>query len=1047
MERLNKAVILSEGILTFHAINPSLAALPVHSFPAMKGVTTFSLDEDELSGGGAPDAMHVCAIKRRTVHLLRVTNEGVTHLKDLPLRGGALVSVFRRNHVCIADAENYSIIDLENAVALPLLPISQSPNTSDRPLSSSSTSSTPPPPGGVDPRQRPAVACVGTNEFLIASHTGSTTLGVFVTEGGDPCRGTLEWSSNLRSLTVDPPYVAALLHNNVVEIHSIHTQEIVQFISLPVPSIPTAFSLQPRSLMESTGGAPDNPEVPYVYLRAAYHAMSQTLFQEAFALFHQAGADPRLVVRMFPDLRDPLLRPDEEISVCRGIRSEVLAAHSIDDFIMTNLNRNYSPHIKPNVESASPTVELRTMLAVTARDAVRGYLTKWRAERRGPSSPSSRISLAGDSRKVDMVVDTTLVRLLAEEGKSRTLLEILNGPNDCVFQHVEPFLLDAGMYAVVAALFLRREETSKAIDIWTKLVEGVYVDATYTGGTKTIFDTLWLSKDRFVVEKYGVWLIQHDRALGLKLFSDPKQTLTFDTRDLFGKIRAIDGDAADLFLENAVLQKKSSDSGLHADLVKRYIDRLGELLADPATKVHLRDQESSYAALVASSESTAPSFLCFLASRFTTTSSSPHETFDRVRLKLVLFLNNSSNYDVAATKKELEDMEVRGLRGLTLERAIVYGKLRLDRQALSLLLHSLQDLTSAETYCHQSGDPLLASDISAAAARLSLLLPKARKVGSAAKKEGEEQRKADLARLLVEMCLVERGEEGDTRNEVHKEQVARILETQAVHLNTLEVLPTLPAHWPLALVSPFLERSLRRSLHIRQEAALLKGLALSQNMLVSERVGELQVRLGPTAQKDGPVAGVVVQLVEKKEKEGGGEVEDVELDLSLAVAPPELRTNPPVPSTPPISPLKARIRTVSSASTSSRASATTVQKSFHPRGGRVAPPSLSTSGSGIQFDAGAPSPGSSRPSSRRPSSSTASISPPALSPSLYSHSTLDDASFEEARTPTQSIHSQSTPSPTGSKKARSFSGLFGKKDKAEGTVSDRLKRSLSITGK
>ena len=32
------------------------------------------------------------------------------------------------------------------------------------------------------------------------------------------------------------------------------------------------------------------------------------------------------------------------------------------------------------------------------------------------------------------------------------------------------------------------------------------------------------------------------------------------------------------------------DSGLHADLVKRYIDRLSELLADPAVKAHLRDQ-------------------------------------------------------------------------------------------------------------------------------------------------------------------------------------------------------------------------------------------------------------------------------------------------------------------------------------------------------------------------------------------------------------------------------------------------------------------------
>ena len=48
--------------------------------------------------------------------------------------------------------------------------------------------------------------------------------------------------------------MAALLHNNVVEIHSIHTQEIVQLIALPVPSVPTPFSLQPRSLVRSWTG-------------------------------------------------------------------------------------------------------------------------------------------------------------------------------------------------------------------------------------------------------------------------------------------------------------------------------------------------------------------------------------------------------------------------------------------------------------------------------------------------------------------------------------------------------------------------------------------------------------------------------------------------------------------------------------------------------------------------------------------------------------------------------------------------------------------------
>lgn len=51
---------------------------------------------------------------------------------------------------------------------------------------------------------------------------------------------------------VDPLYSIALLHNNTIEIHSLHTQEIVQVVSLPTSSSPLA--LQPRSLFYSHSG-------------------------------------------------------------------------------------------------------------------------------------------------------------------------------------------------------------------------------------------------------------------------------------------------------------------------------------------------------------------------------------------------------------------------------------------------------------------------------------------------------------------------------------------------------------------------------------------------------------------------------------------------------------------------------------------------------------------------------------------------------------------------------------------------------------------------
>lgn len=69
-----------------------------------------------------------------------------------------------------------------------------------------------------------------------------------------------------------------------------------------------------------------------------------------------------------------------------------------------------------------------------------------------------------------------------------------------------------------------------------------------------------------------------------------------------------------------------------------------------------------------------PTFLAYLISRYS--AESELALFDRVRLKTILFLRASTKYDVAKIKKDLDDMELQGLRGLTLERAIVYGKVR-----------------------------------------------------------------------------------------------------------------------------------------------------------------------------------------------------------------------------------------------------------------------------------------------------------------------------------------------------------------------------------
>ena len=69
---------------------------------------------------------------------------------------------------------------------------------------------------------------------------------------------------------------------------------------------------------------------------------------------------------------------------------------------------------------------------------------------------------------------------------------------------------------------------------------------------------------------------------------------------------------------------------------------------------------------------TAGSFLSHLTTAFE--ADATNAQFDRIRMKTILFLGASSKYDFDRVKKRLDDLEMKGNRGLAYERSIVYGK-------------------------------------------------------------------------------------------------------------------------------------------------------------------------------------------------------------------------------------------------------------------------------------------------------------------------------------------------------------------------------------
>jgi hypothetical protein len=118
----------------------------------------------------------------------------------------------------------YKLVNLQLSTATALIPTPQS--------ISGSQGSTPQSPGTFIPK--PLIAVVGDGEFLVVSGNvnNQTTIGIFVNSVGDAIRGTLQWASYPRSITVQSPYVIALLRNKTIEIHNIRDQQCVQTLEL-----------------------------------------------------------------------------------------------------------------------------------------------------------------------------------------------------------------------------------------------------------------------------------------------------------------------------------------------------------------------------------------------------------------------------------------------------------------------------------------------------------------------------------------------------------------------------------------------------------------------------------------------------------------------------------------------------------------------------------------------------------------------------------------------------------------------------------------------
>ncbi|WVW83780.1 hypothetical protein I302_105801 [Kwoniella bestiolae CBS 10118] len=566
----------------------------------------------------------------------------------------------------------------------------------------------------------------------------------------------------------------------------------------------------------------------FLHLYLALHLFEEALFDKALDYFTRSKVDPRILVRCFGGLRGKLIGSEEGVEVYEGVREVLERMGGVEDIISTSLKRNYSPHVQPNTATAPETSVLRLAMMEEAKDMLTEFLRKTRASRRKGGG-----ARGVDSRKIDIVIDSTLAKLLADKGTTNELLALLAAPNDCVSSELEPFLAQTPY--VLATVMRTQGRVDRVLELLKDIAESDTPDPICEDPVEELAQQLESIKDPEVFLEYALWLVKKkpSRGLSILMAQNTKNGIKLDDLSLVKQLGDIDRDTANRYLEFAVVTKKSPSRALHEQLLGVLLDEVEELCRDEGVKYHLEELDAEYRL-----EPSPRPFITFLADI------APDTPIKRNRLKLMLFLQGSPFFDLEGAAKRLD-----GVGELKFELAVVYGRLLRHRQSLSLLAITIGDSISAQTYCQTKGEIIPPKISKAVAKQVRGLDPWASLIEVGRKKSQGQVKEDEMRGLVRELLGVYMSDSKGT-----SKQAAALLNAQSVHLDVLEVLGQMPNDWPLDEVSSFLKRSFRRGLHERSTWGVLKAISAGQNMEVSEEYLDRIRRIPPiirTSSTDG----------------------------------------------------------------------------------------------------------------------------------------------------------------------------------------------------
>lgn len=599
-----------------------------------------------------------------------------------------------------------------------------------------------------------------------------------------------------------------------------------------------------RAASPNASPSHESMTISTIYSLLALRQLENLDFHSATNSMIRATLDVRVVLRLFPEIFD-ISQSSLYVPAAAPLHGLLSQWHSIDQMIEENLAWLYGRNIL-----AGKPAELEWLyrqLLIRAYDMIETLLEVTSSQRSATEEP-----------QVAQSVDTALALLYARRTAKQKLSTLLSRPDSAVEAFkIESAALKVGVPAALAELYLRRDEKSKTLSLWTQLLDGNINDDNFS---RSFGDAIRLldSCGPDVKYHFAFWAVRHNPSVGVRLLASvhdrgqpavnysgnevgPVSHAFLEPRKLIEDLRAQGAlSAADELLEHLAVVQEQKSSSLNEEWLEVLLSRLDTSLACEQMRDFYSQATEEY-----QTGGYAESFLGHLALLM---ASAPEPLAVLDRLKLIIFLQGFREIDIASLLTRLDGHDL-----LAYEHAILLGKLKRHGEALKLLGIYLRDASSAEAYCCQGGvvlspwvaeqiiDSASAKELEPYAKFLSRNLKSAHKVRPAVKDA--------LLRELLQAYMSNSGSSGHRRrldvgnsgpmtvasdDTMSMAATAHLLNTQAVHMSVLDVLPLVPAEWPLSTLRTFLGRNLRRESHRRHEGSIKRAMALSHSLAKAE---------------------------------------------------------------------------------------------------------------------------------------------------------------------------------------------------------------------